>query len=157
MKSLVIYDSQYGNTERIANAVAEALQPLGETLLLKTIDVLPADLDAADLIAVGGPTQGHGISRTLADLLDQLPPDSQPGKPALAFDTRFHMMRWLTGAASGVIADKLQGLGCTMLAPGESFFIASSEGPLQEGELERAAAWAATVTASLRTPQPITT
>jgi flavodoxin len=156
MKSLIIYDSQYGNTELIANAVAQALQPLGDTLLLKTIDVLPADFVAADLIAVGGPTQGHGISPKLAEMLDRLPADSQTGKSALAFDTRLHMVRWLTGAASGIIAHKLQRLGCTMLAPGESFIVSANEGPLQDGELERAGIWATRITENLRTAQPTT-
>ena len=68
-----------------------------------------------------------------------------PGTRVATFDTRFDKPRWLTGSASGVIAEDLQRHGARPVVPGESFFIEHSEGPLLPGEEDRATAWGATL------------
>jgi flavodoxin len=142
MKALVIYDSQYGNTEQVARAIAASLEEQIQVQIISARTASRFDVKDANLIAMGCPTQGHGLSPAMRALLERLPVNSLPGVPALAFDTRLHLPGWLSGVAAGQIARHLQRIGCRIILPHESFFVSGSEGPLVEGELERAAAWA---------------
>ncbi len=144
MNTLVVHDSKFGNTERVARAVAERLQRHG-AVELTTADRAPLTMPRAlDLVVVGGPTQGRGVSPALRTWLQAVEPVD--GVRAAAFDTRFAKPRWLTGSAAQVIARRLGRLGFHMVGGPESFFVAHSEGPLLDLELERAANWAATLT-----------
>ena len=71
------------------------------------------------------------------------------GASVAVFDTRLPA-RWVKifGFAAGKIADKLQALGATLAAEPEGLVVEGKEGPLAEGELERAAAWARSLPAS---------
>lgn len=157
MKTLVIYESHYGNTERIARAVAAGLQDLGTVQLIKAdqADGRDLDLERVDLLVVGGPTQRHGLPPALHAMLDTLPSNILGNTPALAFDTRYHWARWLTGAAAGQIGKRLERAGFVLLAPPESFFVADAEGPLVDGEPARAAAWARQAVDRLVRPMPV--
>lgn len=140
MNVLVVYDSKFGNTERVAQAIAERLgRHAGVTLT--TVERAPRAVpDTLDLLVVGGPTQGHGASPVLRGWLGEL--ERVEGVRAAAFDTRFAKPRWLTGSAARVIAHRLDGLGFRLLRDPESFFVAHTEGPLLEEELKRAGQWA---------------
>ncbi len=142
MNTLVIYDSTYGNTERVAHVVADKLAKNHQVKLLLAEKAGVLDLGGIDLLVMGGPTQRHGMSLAFRDLFERIPGGTLRGIEALAFDTRFRMLRILTGSAAQDIARKLDEAGCEILLPPESFFITRSEGPLDEGELERAATWA---------------
>jgi menaquinone-dependent protoporphyrinogen IX oxidase len=142
MKSLVVYESRFGNTALIARAVADALRERGAAHLLPVEEVTAADLDGLDLLVVGGPTHAHGISAEVGEWLETIAGEQLRGLPVAAFDTRFHMARLLTGSAALVTARRLKHLGARPVAPPESFFVAAGEGPLAEGENERAIAWA---------------
>jgi flavodoxin len=140
MKVLVVYDSKFGNTERIAQVIAGRLQRHGSVELMN-VELAPRTMpQSLNLLVVGGPTQGHGASPALRDWLEGLEPTH--GVRAGAFDTRFAKPRWLTGSAAGVIARRLNRLGFDLVRDPESFFVAHSEGPLLDGEDDRAAAWA---------------
>jgi flavodoxin len=142
MKVLVICDTEYGNTWKLASAMAETLQPYAEEVTaVKAADAPGISMAEYDLLLVGGPTQGHGISPRLKAVFEGVPHDALKDVPALAFDTRMNMFKLLTGAASEGIARRLTELGATMLLPPESFLVAGGEGPLMEGEVERAVAW----------------
>jgi flavodoxin len=138
----VLGDSEYGNTWKLATDMAAALKPYAEDVTaLKAVEAAGLKLLGYDLLVVGGPTQGHGVSPRMKTLLDAVPRDSLRGVLALAFDTRLHMMKLLTGSAAEGIAKRLQGLGAYLLLPPESFIVARGEGPLEAGEVERAVAW----------------
>ena len=142
MNVLIVYDTKYGNTERIARSIARGFSPSAD------VRVEPAEaaeeIDrTVDLMIVGGPTHAHGASKPMQAFLERLP--DLPGTRVSAFDTRYDKPRWLTGAASGVIADGLRKRGGKLIQPGESFFITSGEGPLAPGEEDRAALWGATL------------
>jgi flavodoxin len=144
MRSLVIYESEYGNTEKIARAIAEALGKHGEARVtpVSAITSLSAQ-ERPDVLAVGAPTQRHGLPPTVKELLEKSPEGALAGVRALAFDTRYERARWITGSAAKEIAKRLHHLGCKVLADPESFFVEGSEGPLEPGEEDRARAWAA--------------
>lgn len=163
MNAVVVYESVYGNTRAIGEAIAEGL---GGATVLSVHDAGPA-ADAADLLIVGGPTHMHGLatrrSRKMAaeaakeDDHVTVEPDAaaDPGlrrwlsdRPkvdgvrAAAFDTRLDQSAAMTGAAARGIARRLRHRGYDVIAR-ESFLVEDSEGPLEEGELGRARAWGA--------------
>ena len=55
MKALIVYDSVYGNTEKIARAVGEAITPSGEVEVLRAGEANPSELASVDLLIVGSP------------------------------------------------------------------------------------------------------
>jgi flavodoxin len=112
MRATVVYESRFGNTHEVAEAIAGALD--------------------AELISVDAPMRG------VHDWLDDLP----RGKGhAVTFDTRFEKPAFLTGSAAKGIAKRLRRKGFEVVAT-ESFFVLGTDGPLKDGELERAAEWA---------------
>ncbi len=161
MKTIVIYASRYGNTRKVAEAIAGALQLRGSALVLEADD-MPAYLpDGTDLVIVGGPTEQHGMTEAMTRLFSRLGPDALAGIRAAAFDTRLRWPRWLSGSAGAGIARKLREAGASVIAPEESFFIRGALGTggrdtaeLESGELERAAAWAVSVADRVETGTP---
>ena len=143
MKALVVYDSVYGNTEKIARAIAGALTPSAEVKVLRAGEASPTDLKSLDLLIVGSPTQGGRPTKAIQDFLNKLPEPAVKGINVAAFDTRLST-RWvgIFGYAVGKIADNLKGKGGILVASPEGFFVKGTKGPLKEGELERAAGWA---------------
>ncbi len=142
MKILVVYDSKYGNTERIARSIASGLGP-GHQIAIEPVGPSQQIDPATELLIVGGPTQAHGASPMMKTFLAGLP--QLAGIRHAAFDTRFDRPRLLTGAASGVIEAGLRKHGSVRATPAQSFFVEHGEGPLVPGEEDRAAAWGATL------------
>src|SRR3712207_1812801 len=89
MRSLVIYESEYGNTEKVARAIAEALGQHGEARVTPVRSVPTLDAGDLDLLVVGAPTQRHGLPATVRELLERTPQGELTGVRALAFDTRY--------------------------------------------------------------------
>lgn len=155
MKTVVLYESLYGNTEAVARAIADGLGPAGEATLARFGDAQETAAEEADLLVLGGPTHGWGMtkpaSRTrsnaegyAAGAREWLEGSRQAaGKMAAAFDTRFGKPRWLTGSAALRIARRLKRGGYRLVLPPESFFVLHTEGPLRDGEVDRARAWGA--------------
>lgn len=141
MKTLVIYDSVHGNTEQIAQAIGGAIG--GEVQVLRAVEVNPATLDGYDLLVIGAPTHGGGPTEPIQDLLKGVPANALQGSKAAAFDTRL-AARWVRvfGYAAGKIAKSLETQGATLVVPAEGFTVRRTKGPLLDGELQRAAAWA---------------
>lgn len=155
MKALVLYDSQFGNTEKIAQSIGGALSARAETTLLHAEAAAREALTGYDVVVVGSPTQRFNATEMVTGLLEGL---SLPNVRAAAFDTRFDraevdnvVLRFAMKAAGDKawaathIADLLEKDGATVVLPPEGFFVQETEGPLRPGELERAAAWAAQI------------
>ena len=143
MKALIVYDSVYGNTEKIARAIAAALTPSGEVKVLRPGEVNPSELESVDLLIVGSPTQGGRPTPAIQDFLNKVPEPAVKGVNVAAFDTRFSTkLVGIFGYAAGKIADSLKRKGGSLILFPEAFFVKGKEGPLKEGELERAASWA---------------
>ena len=148
MKVLILYDSVFGNTEKIALAMAGALDDSSSAIKVNDIDI--KRLNEQDLLVVGSPTRGFRPTEEIAQLLKNLPDGYLKGKKAVAFDTRiplesignkfFRGMVKLGGFADKVISNQLRKKGAEVL-PSTGFFVNASEGPLAEGEVERAAEW----------------
>jgi Flavodoxin len=170
MKTVIVYESMYGNTHAIAEAIGEGLSTAGEVTVVPVADAGQHLLGQADLVVVGGPTHAHGMSRAAtrkgaADAarktgqhLDMDPAVDSGGirdwlaalslldVPAAAFDTRMNGPAVLTGRASKGIASLLRGHGCTVVADPESFLVTKRD-ELYPGEKDRARQWGASLAA----------
>jgi flavodoxin I len=142
MKALIVYDSVYGNTEKIAKAVAEAITPSYEVKILRAGEANPSELASIELLIVGSPTHGGRPMPAVQDFLNKVPKLSQ-GINVAAFDTRSQAkLARVFGNAAGRIAGHLKRKDGVLIASPAGFFVTGSKGPLKEGELERAAGWA---------------
>jgi len=135
-----VYTSQYGNTEKIAQAMGQAISADVKKPLFGVLSA--ADLNNYDLIIIGSPTQDGRQMPSIRALLDVVPPDGLKGKKVAAFDTR-HKLRLvgIWGYAAPRIAQTLQAKGGTLLAPPKGFYVSGTKGPLMPGELARAETW----------------
>jgi len=152
MKVLVLYESFFGNTEKVAQVVAAQLGSTGEVEVLKVTDASLEQLKGIDLLVVGSPTRGFSAGPGTTAFLKSIPKGSLAGMKAAAFDTRLAledikpafvrlMQKW-AGYADVKIAAMLKTAGAEVILPTMGFNVAESEGPLKDGELERAIAWA---------------
>jgi flavodoxin I len=141
MKALVVYDSTYSNTEKIAKAVAAALT--GDIKVLRAGEANPAEFGSFDLLVIGSPTYGGRPMPSITKLVNKISESTIKGKDVAVFDTRLAViMAKMFGFAADAIAKNLKGKGVNLVVPAEGFFVTGRKGPLKNGELERAAAWA---------------
>lgn len=148
MKTLVLYDSLYGNTEKIAQAIGEGLG--GNDISLKRItNAQVEDLKGMELVLVGSPTHGGKASQATRQFFDKIPTNALENINTAAFDTSMTkedqsvFLRFIIkffGYAAQNIAKTLSSKGAKVLAA-ETFFVLGKEGPLLKGELERAEKW----------------
>lgn len=146
MRTLIVYDSVYGNTEKIAKAIGSAIA--GETKVLHAGETDLSRLVEFDLIIIGSPTHGGRPTKAIKDFLDQIPANAIKGTAVASFDTRVESkgiflgtITKIFGYAAPRIAKDLEQKGAKARAAPEGFIVKDSEGPLKEGELERAAGW----------------
>lgn len=148
MKTIVIYDSVFGNTAKIADEIAKATGGA----LFKITDICAADLGDATHIFLGSPTRAFRPTPAVTAWLKKLPADTLKGIHAAAFDTRAimetvdsgllkRMAKWF-GYAAEKIEKELIKKGAVVHADAIGFYVAASQGPLKDGELRRAAEWA---------------
>lgn len=173
MHAIVVYESMYGNTRRIAEAVARGIGTAEEARVVPVSAAMETNPADYDLIAVGGPTHVHGMSRASTrhaaeesatasggDLA--MEPDSTDegvrewlgslsgmAGSAAAFDTRLDAAPVLTGRASKGISKLLRSAGFELVVEPESFLIDKNT-HLLPGEEERAQAWGANLVARVR-------
>ena len=147
MKALVVYDSAYGNTRSVAEAIASSLEGL-QASSVPVGDFKPGALAAGDLLVVGSPINGWRPTPKITALLSALGDGSLKGVKAAAFDTRVRM--FLHGDAAKKITYALKAGGADIIAEPTPFYVKGGEGPLRDGEIEKAGGWARTLLTSLR-------
>jgi len=147
MKILIVYDSVFGNTQKLADAMAS----VSEAKAVRVTDTISLSLEDSEFILVGSPTRGFKATPAIMEWLKSLPSGVLSGKRAAAFDSRISSDKVKSGAlkfmmkkfgyAASDIEKELKKKGADIAAPPEGFFVEESEGPLTEGEENRAAAW----------------
>lgn len=150
MKSLIIVDSQYGNTEKLAEEMASVLKTFGEARVVSAKQAITSDLNSIDLLIVGSPTQGGRATPAVQEFLAKLG-DHVKNKNFAAFDTRFEegvqkfalrMLMKAIGYAAPKIASILSKKGGKQTVLPEGFIVSDKEGPIKDGERERSREWA---------------
>jgi flavodoxin len=144
---LVVYDSVFGNTEKIARAVAES----AGAEAVKVDAAEPEALQGVTLLIVGSPTRAFRPTPAISRFVKGLPRKALQGVSVAAFDTRMIVeeinITFLTfmvsifGYAAKPIADAMAKKGGMPVLEPEGFFVKDSEGPLKDGELKRAKDW----------------
>lgn len=146
MRAHVVYDSAYGNTKAVADAVVQGLEPL-RAAAVAVADFDPATLSAGDLLVLGSPINGWRPTPKITELLTQLGKGQLRGIHAAAFDTRVRF--FIHGDAARKMTKLLKEAGATIVSDPAPFYVRGTEGPLRSGELEKAASWAKTLAAAL--------
>jgi len=167
MKALVVYESMFGNTEQIARVVAAGL---GESVDVQVVEVAEAAAEPGPdvaLIVAGGPTHAFSMSRenTRADAISKgahegergyglrewmsALPSGQDTEKMATFDTKIKIMRHLPGSAAKSAAKAAHRHGYESVARAESFYVDDVDGPLLDGETDRARAWGRQLAASM--------
>jgi len=172
MRAVVVYESMYGNTHLVADAIGTGLGTACEVSVVPVSQADPAVLAGADLVVVGGPTHLHAMSRAstrkaAVQAADKpvspltVEPDA-PGQglrewfgslgrypvKAAAFDTRLHGPAALTGRASRGVAHLLRAHGFDVIAEPESFLVTKQD-RLEPQETARAREWGAKLAAGI--------
>ena len=154
MKTLVVYDSFFGNTEQIARSIGKAFGPDEDAEIVRVGDVKPGQLVGLNLLIVGSPTRAFRPTPAISKLIKSIPSNSLNDVSVAAFDTRvtereissgpwiLRKMVKMFGYAAKPIADRLVKKGGKLITAPEGFFVEGNEGPLKKGELERATDWA---------------
>ncbi|MFJ6078333.1 flavodoxin family protein [Pseudarthrobacter sp. NPDC092419] len=146
MKAVIVYDSVYGNTKAIAEAVAAGLGAGARAV--PVAGFVPGSLQAGDLLVVGSPINGWRPTPAIASALGDLAGGGLTGVKAAAFDTRLKL--FIHGDAGKKISRALQEAGASIIGGPMAFYVKGTEGPLLAGEAGRAAAWADELAAAMK-------
>jgi hypothetical protein len=162
MRAIVVYESIFGNTREVAEAVADGLRSRFHVMLTEVGAGLRC-LAGVDLLVIGGPIHAWTMSRAITrkgardqakeadiepvsadigvrEFLREIP--AATGIAAATFDTALRKSGWLpTGSTAKPLAKRLERRGYRLLVPPEHFYVRDIRGPLDDGELERARSW----------------
>jgi len=149
---MIIYDSVFGNTKQVAETIAKVFESDKDTRILQVSKAKPDQLTGLDLLVFGSPTRAFNATAAINRFLKSIPKNSLKGVNVATFDTRISLedvnsrilppLVKVFGYAAKPIADKLEKKGAQSIIPPEGFFVKDTEGPMKDGELERASEWA---------------
>jgi len=146
MNALVVYYSKFGNTRRVAEAIAHTLESKGAVRVVSADDLAASDLAGSDLVVMGSPTHRMKLPEGVQSLLRALPGGALQGACVATFDTSYKMSGWLARfTVARKLVRALRRLGGRQVVPPETFHVVEREGPMYEGEIERAKTWAESV------------
>jgi len=141
MKSLVVFDTNFGNTKKIAKSIAAALGKNAKAVHVQ--ELKKKDISGIDVLVAGCPVIGSNPTEKMVAFLDKLKEKDLKGIKAASFDTRLKLF-FFTDAAKK-ISRKLAGAGAEIIAKPQDFYVSKGEGPLRDGEIEKSAIWAASI------------
>lgn len=154
MNVLIIYDSLYGNTEKITKEISRTLSKNNSVKALRVGEADIKDFESVELLIVGSPTQGGRPKKETEEFLKQIPHNKLVNVKVAAFDTRMDqndqgvglkLIMKVIDFAAPKIAKTLTANGGKLVGKPEGFIVEGKEGPLRKGELKRAAEWANTL------------
>jgi flavorubredoxin len=135
-KAIVIYHTQFGNTEKIVQALVSGMvEQEVDVDCMNVEDVQVDKLMEYDLLVIGGPTHGFGMSKPMKTFMKKLEHEDLRGKNAFAFDTKFGTR--FAGSAGRGIEKRLKRLGLNIVKQRASATVKGGKGPLLEGMEEK--------------------
>jgi flavodoxin len=160
MNALVVYDSVFGNTEKVAQEIGAALARYMQVKVSSVGEVEAAFEQGLGLLVVGSPTRSFRPTEAVTNFLNNMPKNLLKDIQIAAFDTRLALetidssaLRFIVdkgGYAAKTIVKTLEKKGGHLLAPPEGFLVTGEQGPLKDGELERAEKWGEKLFVALR-------
>jgi flavodoxin len=162
-KGIVVYDTSYGNTQKIAETIADTLRVSGfEVDLFLVKDVKKLSAKDYDFLVVGSPTHFGTLTFPIRGLLGKLKGDEWENKPFAAFDTENPANEKKSMeppnekySASAKIAGRLKQKRMVELAPNLRILVSGMKGPPVQGEIERAREYAKELSVKLSNPVPL--
>jgi hypothetical protein len=165
MNVIVVYESYWGNTAAVAEAIADGFGP--DAHVLPTDAASPAVVEEADLVVAGAPVIAFGLASdkmraSIASDAAKAPSPPDLTHPSLrswlaalpkghgraaAFETRIW---WSPRGATGAIERGLRNAGYEPITKSQRFVVGGTYGPLREGELQRAREWGAELAQAMR-------
>jgi len=130
-KALILYDSVYGNTKKIAMSLSRGLEAgavLVDSRSIQDIDI--SELKNYDVIGIGGPTHFHGASKYMKSFLSKLKHVRLESKAGFAFETKADF--WLAGSAAKKIIRHLKKMRIKLIHPTITGIVLDKEGPLED-------------------------
>ena len=159
VKFLVAYDSDYGNTAKVAEAISVALKAYGDSTAKQISKIKTNDLKNISLLVLGSPTQGGQATKPTQQFIDELTAETLSDLNLAVFDTRFEIneqvlpLRLLMktiGYAAPKMAKAVQKKGGQLISEPKGFIVTGREGPLKDTELASAKSWATTLAQNAR-------
>ncbi|MFO7928670.1 MAG: flavodoxin family protein [Candidatus Humimicrobiaceae bacterium] len=141
MKALVIFDSNFGNTKKIAEAISDELGEDSKLSPVSDIDI--KEIREINLLIAGSPINAWRPSKKMNEFLDSLTVNQLAGIKAASFDTR--IKTFMSGDAAKKISKSLKKAGAEILTNPQPFLVKGREGPLLDGEIEKAIKWAKSI------------
>lgn len=130
----------------VAESIAKTFESAGEVRLLPSDRLNKTDLENCDLVVMGCPTHKMNLPEAVRPVFERLPKKILRGKIVAAFDTSYQMSPFMARFTAAKRLDKkLRKLGGKRAVRPETFLVNGREGPLFDGEIERAAVWAHTI------------
>lgn len=152
MKALIVYESYFGNTEKVAKEIYNKISEKIEVKIVNADEVNTENIENADLLIIGSPTRAFHQTQKITKFLKILNKENLKGKRIAVFDTRADMekvdskfLKFMVkhfGYAVDSIVKKVKGKSGNTVIMEEWFYVKESEGPLFEGEIEKAQKWA---------------
>ena len=134
-KALIVYDSIYGNTRKVAMALSRGLEAGGIYVDSKFVsDCRPDELEDYDIIGIGGPTHFHGVSKSIKLFLSKLEKIKLKDKTGFAFETKAEVP--LAGSAGKKIMKSLKKMDLKIIDVNITGKVLEKEGPLVESTLK---------------------
>lgn len=138
-KAIIIYESVYGNTKKVAETIAESIRQVGDTecKVVKTSEIHTDELAGYDIILFGCPNHNQEPARNMTRFIERVSIVNLEGKLGAAFDT-------YTGGNKGIALSKLEQLirrklpGFVLKTEGLSIEVVDRKGPLVEGAIKNA-------------------
>ena len=155
MKGLVVYDSSYGNTQKIAETIVETLRGSGvEADLFRVNKVKRLTANDYTFLVLGSPTRFGTMSFAMKLFLNKLKSREWMNKLFAAFDTEnLENIERKEGSAAEKIAEKLREKQMNQLLPVLKAIVSGMKGPLEEGEIERTREYAREMAVQLKKEQ----
>jgi flavodoxin len=158
MKTVIVFFSKFGNTKRVAQAVAETMKELGDARVIGIDELAAPGFEGVDLVVMGSPTHAFSLPEAVRTLLTALPPGILAGKSVAAFDTSVRMWPFRLMTAAPKLLRQLRRLGGRPVVRPQTFCV-QTRNPQKTGEvdlllagqIERAREWAGKIVKRLKT------
>lgn len=150
MKVIIIYDTVFNNTKKVAESMASELETNNEVVLTQVNNASKHNLNEFDMIILGSPTRAFNPTKPISSYINSIKVEDITGKSVLLFDTRisahdvnskvFNVFEKRFGYATDTMTKKLTKKDADILDT-KGFFVSGNEGPMNDGEFEKAQEW----------------
>ncbi len=147
MRILIIYDSIYGNTEKIVKGMTEVLNENHNVDIFRATQTVPS-ISLYDVVVIGSPTLSFAPTKSIKTKIKSMVSQASDQKRFYIFDTRVDankkenkVFSFLPHKKGYALDDMVKWLGEQLQIEKQSFYVKETEGPLVAGEVERAKEW----------------